>query len=1362
MNQKNKTFVKIDPSVYFKNLDLSPSPLKKVMEWRGLFPEKMLSDAASKALQHSMSDFTVTRGTYYSGPGCRCWFPAEDDSKKRQRPASYGRRGYSVFDSMHYGKIMTTISDAPDKVNDSWSDASFSCACEYGKKGMRCVHEAALLLQWEKAYGTQEPFVILENNRAFSARQEKIRRAKEMQRRAALQEEKGMNLIPAISCFTDRVKKSGLVFFDLEKALEGRLTTPYFAERMKEVLKNNVSAARSSFYYKPITLEKDRYGNRSIVCSIRLDDDPVTASISARLARGTFLCLDDLVTDQASEFDGYFPDEEDIDDIDGTGGDMSHMTADVLDEYLLTAVRMIWDFVDQQDTEGLTDNNAENFFRSLEKAQTTTVEESVLPAPPKRRTLRLEPRIIIEEGEARLTFKVSRAGGRGLIQRNIAQLIGAYRQEEEFGLSKKEIVDFSSEDFLEESMPLVQFVIRRVGEVSAVNAKLSQKSRYGYASPSLNVNSLLELSGSLLDNFYDVTEGLGCEYQDKTNGIKDTVIQIGHTSLKFRLTLEPLRDARDTFAGVAVSGYIPVMIKGSTHKYTLNDHALSRISKEEESTLAPFWSVADAAGYFRFQVGFDKLQEFYYRVLPVLLSSPCVELDDQCGDEARQYLSPEPDFTFYLDYEAGTLYCKCRVSYDGQNFFLTSETQGSGKDHVRRDEVLADSAGSSPDIAVKRDLEQEQRIRRLLHKHFTNFDNRTLRYRSQMDDDQMFSFLQSGIAQLSRYGTVQGTDAFLRQRIRPVPQITVGVSVSSNLMDFTVTSRELSGSELLEILESYRIRKRYHKLSSGEFIDLAQPQQLDEMQALVSDLDITAADAIRGRIHLPVYRAIYLDKLLEEHDALASSRDRTFRNLARNFKNVRDADYEVPPELQDTLRPYQAHGFKWLQTLESNGFGGILADEMGLGKTLQMITLLLYDKNRRTSKDDALQSLIVCPASLVFNWQEEFGRFAPSMRTAVLAGTPAARKKMLQSSDTDVFITSYDLLRKDITLFQEKLFHVCVLDEAQYIKNSRAAVTKAVKAVKSSHRFALTGTPIENRLAELWSIFDFLMPGFLFSYTDFEKRFETPISKQKDEQITAKLKKMTGPFILRRRKEEVLQDLPAKLEEVRYARVCGEQQKLYDAQVMRMKGMISGGFAGGEEKIRIFAELTRIRQICCDPSLVFENYTGESAKREACMDTIRSAIDGGHRMLVFSQFTSMLSLLEADLKKEGIDYYLITGATPKEKRVAMVHAFNEGTTPVFLISLKAGGTGLNLTGADVVIHYDPWWNLAAQNQATDRAHRIGQTRQVTVYRLILKDTIEERIMELQDAKKDLAEAIIEGETSSLMSMSGEELLALLG
>ncbi len=466
------------------------------------------------------------------------------------------------------------------------------------------------------------------------------------------------------------------------------------------------------------------------------------------------------------------------------------------------------------------------------------------------------------------------------------------------------------------------------------------------------------------------------------------------------------------------------------------------------------------------------------------------------------------------------------------------------------------------------------------------------------------------------------------------------------------------------------------------------------------------------------------------------------------------------------MRKYQKDGYKWLRTLEAWKFGGILADDMGLGKTLQIIALLLSAKERQAgSATQATVSLVVAPASLVFNWGEEFARFAPELRILLITGTQAERQEKIASCrDYDVAVTSYDLLKRDIYLYEDMEFEYEVIDEAQYIKNHTTAAAKAVKVVQSRYRFALTGTPIENRLSELWSIFDFLMPGFLYPYETFRREIETPIVKNQDEQAMQRLQKMTAPFILRRLKENVLKDLPDKLEEIRYVQLDKKQQQLYDGQVLHMREMLGKQNADefNRNKLAILAELTRLRQICCDPSLCFDSYRGESAKTDACMDLIRSVIDGGHRMLLFSQFTSMLEILQNRLEQEKIPYYTITGSTSKQKRLELVKDFNNGTTPVFLISLKAGGVGLNLTGADVVIHCDPWWNVAAQNQATDRAHRIGQTKKVTVFKLIAKSSIEEKILKLQETKKDLADQVINGETGQLGSMTKEDLMELLG
>ncbi|MGN1023985.1 MAG: DEAD/DEAH box helicase, partial [Lachnospiraceae bacterium] len=509
-----------------------------------------------------------------------------------------------------------------------------------------------------------------------------------------------------------------------------------------------------------------------------------------------------------------------------------------------------------------------------------------------------------------------------------------------------------------------------------------------------------------------------------------------------------------------------------------------------------------------------------------------------------------------------------------------------------------------------------------------------------------------------------------------------------------------------------------------------------------------------------------------------ADRDRHFKQLIKEFKTVSDADYEVPKDLGASLRSYQKEGYRWLRTLDHYGFGGILADEMGLGKTLQTIAVLLAVRDEEQTEAEKAElpaasdgtapsshtSLVVCPASLVFNWGQELARFAPSLRTVLVAGTQAEREqKIREAGQADVVVTSYDLLKRDIDRYDPIRFRFEIIDEAQYIKNAQTAAAKAVKVVHAHTRFALTGTPIENRLSELWSIFDYLMPGFLYDYPEFREKVELPIVRDGDPAVQERLKRMVAPFVLRRKKEDVLQDLPDKLEEVRYAEMGNRQRRLYDAEVLRMRRSLETKDEADfrRSRIEILAELTRIRQICCDPLLCYSGYDGGSAKREACMQLVESLVDGGHKALLFSQFTSMLELIEQELQARDIPYYKITGATEKKQRLALVNEFNENDVPLFLISLKAGGTGLNLTGADVVIHYDPWWNTAAQDQATDRAHRIGQTKIVTVYKLIVKGTIEEKIQEMQEKKKALADEILSGESMERSEITREDLLAML-
>ena len=1230
------------------------------------------------------------------------------------------------------------IGKAPVKYEDDWDPRAFSCncaskihrSCTYKNKTISiavCAHEAAVLLYWELQHG---PWHFTEPPEIMEARLEAERKALEEKRwqewagaerqRRLEQKQREKKSLSALSLFTDGGEDG--TFFDVRAALRSYKTTLYAVNRARILLES----ARINMTVAPLSF--DESGNQMLSAKAEITDDLETRSASVDLTSQEV--IDHRCTCGNWYYYGY------------NGGRES------LCEHELALLARLREYIRREDPGDATDQAGSAFFQELDAEN---IREEPGGHVEKTPELVLSPRIIMEDGAALLSFKAGLRGGKLLMLKNYREFLNAAEQEKPFSLSKIVTVDFSRVGFTDESLPWLQFLQRRVSETDVANERIERRQGrvyYGYGRASLTVQTRDELSGATLDRFYDLAEGSRVEFQDKSRQI-DGTIPIGHMPMRVQLSAERAVSQTGGFLGVSVTGKMPSILRGSAESYIFSERGMSRITREEEQALRPFRAASDAAGNIRFRVGRDHLAEFYYRVVPRLIESAFVDFDDHCGADVEGVLPPEPSFTFRLDIQDGAaLLCEALVSY-GEN---APRSLGSGTGTGYRDTV------------------QEERVLKTVSAYFPRLDTERQVFWDVFSEDALYSLLADGLPELERYGTLQGSDAFRRNLARPMPVVRVGVSIDSGLLDISVLSKDLSPEELLDILNSYREKKRYYRLKSGEFINLEGDEQLSSLEAVLDGLNLPAEELLKRGARLPVYRALYLDKLLQAHDALASSRDRTYRALVKNFNTIRDADYEVPDAQAEILRPYQVYGYKWLRTLTAAGFGGILADEMGLGKTIQTIALFQALKEEAaqgalSGKEaeggrEALPALVVCPASLVFNWQEEFLRFAPGLNAVPVTGSAAARKKLL-SQPADVYITSYDLLRKDVADYETMRFSTVVLDEAQYIKNQKAALTKAVKVLHAEHRFALTGTPIENRLAELWSIFDFLMPGFLYAYPEFSRRFETRITRSRDPAATAKLRQMTGPFILRRLKGDVLKDLPAKIEEVRWSRFEDEQRKVYDGQVVRMKQLIVQSGTAGQDKVRIFAELMRIRQICCDPALLFEDYSGGSAKRAACLELIQNAMGGGHRMLLFSQFTSMLALLEEDLKQAGIGYYKITGSTPKEQRLRLVRAFNEGDTPVFLISLKAGGTGLNLTGADVVIHYDPWWNLAAQDQATDRAHRIGQTRQVTVYRMIIKDSIEEKILELQESKRDLAGAILNGESASLSSLSNEELLELL-
>ena len=718
---------------------------------------------------------------------------------------------------------------------------------------------------------------------------------------------------------------------------------------------------------------------------------------------------------------------------------------------------------------------------------------------------------------------------------------------------------------------------------------------------------------------------------------------------------------------------------------------------------------------------------FAAAALPMLEEAMRVE-----APEALEALRPVPGkASFYLDRSGGLVTCDAVVAYGERSWHVLNREVGQGIDPAR-------------------DLALETRVRALVGGYLKGTSG-TLATLPESDHAAVARLVFEGTASFRAVGEVLATPSFEALASKASPRVSVRASVSGHLINLEVSASDLPLADLHALLASYRRKRRFHRLSDGSFVDLRQVD-LDEIALVADELGLSAKELAAGHAEVPSYKAFLLDALVPDEE-----KDDSFGAYVEGFRSVDPTVYRPPESLEGVLRPYQVQGFQWLSALADMGFGGILADEMGLGKSVQLISFL------RARRGEG-PTLVVCPASLVYNWQAEFEKFAPEMDVAVVAGTAEERHRVRMRRGHEVFVTSYDLVRRDVEEWAGMPLWCCVLDEAQYIKNHETLAARAVKALSARQRFALTGTPVENRLSELWSIFDFLMPGLLGSYDRFRDRYEQPILDGDDE-VAERLRQAVGPFIMRRLKADVLRDLPDKLEQVVYARMEGEQRRLYDAHEQALRVSLTrqgdGEFARG--KLQVLAELTRLRELCCDPRLVYDDYDGPSCKLETVVELVGRVVDAGEKMLLFSQFTSYLALISAELDRLGVAYYEITGSTPKRRRLELVDAFNADDTPVFLISLKAGGTGLNLTGASVVVHADPWWNAAAQDQATDRAHRIGQTRQVTVYKVIARDTVEDRILALQEAKADLADQVVgKGGGAGLGSLKREDLIDLLG
>lgn len=729
----------------------------------------------------------------------------------------------------------------------------------------------------------------------------------------------------------------------------------------------------------------------------------------------------------------------------------------------------------------------------------------------------------------------------------------------------------------------------------------------------------------------------------------------------------------------------------------------------------------------------EQLDDFINQVLPILNRIGHVTFDSSISDRIITY----------------PLICKIYIEQIEDNISLRLEFHyGASVINIFPHSKQLDTL----DI-LTRQLEKEQEIIQLLKTTNHSFlENGNLYY---TNDTDLFLFLNKILPKLVPLCEIYYSKDFKKTYLRSNRKLETHISyhTNNNLLSLDFQLDGVTSEELYDLLRSIKERNSYYKLSDGSFFTITDTliQQVDDLdQRFKLDFDSTDTPIIQT----DVYNSLYLNTILMQ-PTMNISYDKPFSALLKAIKSPTSTKVPIPSHLVNILRDYQRIGFYWLTNLANYSLNGILADDMGLGKTIQAIAVIVASNSHRPS-------LVIVPTSLIYNWEEEIHKFAPMQKVRIIFGAKLKRAADIANIESnEIILTSYGSLKRDVLLYKHT-FNYCIIDEAQHIKNPNSQNAITVKQIQSNHKLALTGTPIQNTLTELWSIFDFILPNFLGSYKSFIKNYQRPIVIHHDSTALNRLNQLIQPFILRRLKKDVLSELPDKIETKISINLNKHQKSLYAAYIQQAKDDLhqASNLNKGQRSIKILSILTRLRQICCHPSMFMENYTHTSSKMSLLFELIHDSLEGSHRILIFSQFTSMLSLIRQALDKEHTSYFYLDGSTPARERQKMVHDFNMGNNDIFLISLKAGGTGLNLTGADVVIHYDPWWNPAVENQATDRAHRIGQTKCVQVYRLITAKTIEEKIYNLQQNKISLIDSVIQPGQTFINQLSSDELESL--
>lgn len=821
-----------------------------------------------------------------------------------------------------------------------------------------------------------------------------------------------------------------------------------------------------------------------------------------------------------------------------------------------------------------------------------------------------------------------------------------------------------------------------------------------------------EVTDSAVDDFYDTFKQIPFA-MSTTKFLKDeltltlvTTKVVLYNEIYYNINMIPL----------------DYMLYGNKHIYTFDELSLTRYAFDEQGKVM---NLIKALEYGKNTITLKEqdIASFYKYVL----------------SDIEHYLEFEGDSNIFESSEVFDIRLYADIDDHDDLVFQITYMEDEIKKHG-----FSDSLSNSMDV---------ERIENFIMQFTKEIDNENHIAKLSLKDKKFVPFYENGFENLGQWCEVYVSDAIKKIGKIQKASFHVGVSYTNNLLEVNVDSIHFEKEDLYQALLSYRRKKQYHRLKDGSMwkLDYHEFEQLD---TLVNVLGVKQDQLKKGKIQLDKYRAFSIDYLENNLEDIQINRTKMFNQFLEKFEHQKPL--KIHSNYDSILKDYQVQGVQWLHKLSDYGFGGILADDMGLGKTIQTIAYLdsVHQKGQK--------HIVVAPASLILNWEDELHKFNSCLNHVCIHGSASTRKELLNEGlEKDLIITSYDYLRRDIHQYENINFEHIILDEAQYIKNHKTKNATVCKQLNGLHRFALTGTPIENTLAELWSIFDFLMPNYLYSYHHFSHHYERPIVKEQSQEQQTALKKLVEPFILRRSKNEVLQ-LPNKYEHNHHIEFKEEEAKLYFAQLTLINQELQSSMDLNEvDKIQILAQLTKLRQICCEPRIAYEGFDTPSSKLNHCMNLVKEFKQQHKPVIIFSSFTKTLDLIEEELNASNITYLSLTGSTPKLERKKLVDSFQAGAADVFLISLKAGGTGLNLTNAQAIIHFDPWWNVSAQNQATDRAYRIGQEKEVEVYRLIMKDSIEEKIIQLQEQKKYLSDTFIEGSNGSIASLNANEIMELL-